>query len=85
VWVDTMMREDLGFIESKINPLDNAVNTFVGFNVIGIIPLAPFLFIYALDLNLFTGNTFFVFGASYCNFILFDWWHKWKGCTKTHY
>jgi vacuolar iron transporter family protein len=58
VWVDTMMREDLGFIESKINPLDNAVNTFVGFNVIGIIPLAPFFFIYALDLNLFTGNTF---------------------------
>ena len=58
VWVDTMMREELGLIESKINPRDNAVNTFVGFNVIGIIPLAPFLFIYALGLNLFTGNTF---------------------------
>jgi VIT1/CCC1 family predicted Fe2+/Mn2+ transporter len=57
VWIDTMMREELGLIEGKINPLDNAVNTFVGFNVIGIIPLVPFLFSYALGLNL-TGNTF---------------------------
>ena len=58
VWLDTMMREELGLVENKVNPLDNAVNTFVGFNLIGVIPLLPFLFIYALDLNLFTGSIF---------------------------
>jgi hypothetical protein len=41
-----MMREELGLIEGKNNPLDNAVNTFLGFNIIGIIPLIPFLFLY---------------------------------------
>jgi len=58
VWLDTMMKEELGLIENKTNPLDNAVNTFVGFNLIGIIPLLPFLFIYALDLNLVTSSIF---------------------------
>lgn len=59
VWVDTMMSEELGLIEGKNNPLDNAINTFVGFNVIGIIPLLPFLFVYVSGLNLSTGNAFF--------------------------
>ena len=58
VWLDTMMREELGLIENKTNPLDNAVNTFVGFNLIGIIPLLPFLFIYALKLDLITSSIF---------------------------
>lgn len=58
VWLDTMMREELGLIENKTNPLDNAVNTFVGFNLIGIIPLLPFLFIYALELDLITSSIF---------------------------
>ena len=45
-------------MRGKINPFDNAVNTFVGFNILGIISLIPFLFVYALCLNLYTGNIF---------------------------
>lgn len=58
-WIDTMMREELGLIEGKNNPLDNAVNTFVGFNVIGIIPLIPFVFLYVSGLNLSIRDAFF--------------------------
>ena len=48
VWIDTMVREEVGLIEDKNKrPLDTAITTFVGFNTIGIIPLIPFMFLYA--------------------------------------
>ena len=43
VWVDTMMKEELGLIEDNKKPLDSSVSTFVGFNLIGLIPLIPFM------------------------------------------
>lgn len=43
VWVDTMMKEELGLIEDEKNPIDSSVSTFVGFNLIGLIPLIPFM------------------------------------------
>lgn len=43
VWVDTMMKEELGLIEDGKSPLDNSVSTFIGFNLIGLIPLIPFM------------------------------------------
>ena len=43
VWVDTMMKEELGLIEDKKNPLESSVSTFIGFNLIGLIPLIPFM------------------------------------------
>ena len=43
VWIDTMMKEELGLIEDGKNPLDSSVSTFVGFNIIGVIPLIPFM------------------------------------------
>lgn len=43
VWVDTMMKEELGLIEEHKKPLESSVSTFVGFNLIGIIPLLPFV------------------------------------------
>jgi len=58
VWVDTMMREELGLIEDKNSPTVNAVNTFIGFNSIGIIPLIPFIFTYLSGFNLSIGNGF---------------------------
>ena len=58
VWVDTMMREELGLIEDKNSPMVNAVNTFVGFNVIGIIPLIPFIFTYLSGFEISLGNAF---------------------------
>jgi VIT1/CCC1 family predicted Fe2+/Mn2+ transporter len=59
VWVDTMMREEIGLIEQKISPVENAINTFVGFTSIGIIPLVPFLFVYVSGFILPTSNAFF--------------------------
>ena len=43
VWVDTMMKEELGLIEDGKNPLESSVSTFIGFNLVGLIPLIPFM------------------------------------------
>ena len=52
VWVDTMMREELGLVEDEKEPIDSSVSTFVGFNIIGVIPLIPFIIFFAFDSNL---------------------------------
>ena len=43
VWIDTMMKEELGLIEDEKNPMHSSVSTFVGFNIVGLIPLIPFM------------------------------------------
>ena len=43
VWVDTMMKEELGLMEDKKRPLDSSISTFIGFNLVGLIPLIPFM------------------------------------------
>lgn len=51
VWVDTMMREEVGLIEDEgKRPIDAALSSFVGFIVIGLIPLIPFIFMNFLTL-----------------------------------
>ena len=52
VWVDTMMKEELGLIEDEKNPIDSSVSTFVGFNLIGLIPLIPFMVFMAIGIEL---------------------------------
>jgi vacuolar iron transporter family protein len=59
VWIDTMMKEELGLIEGKYSPSISAINTFLGFNSIGIIPLIPFIFIHVLGLSISTSNALF--------------------------
>jgi VIT1/CCC1 family predicted Fe2+/Mn2+ transporter len=54
-----MMREELGLIEQKISPIENAFNTFIGFTSIGIIPLVPFLLVYFSGSLLSASNAFF--------------------------
>ena len=71
VWLDTMMREELGLIEDSKKPINAAVSTFVGFNLIGLIPLLPFA-IFLIDSNnidnailysvSFTAGAFFLIG-----------------------
>jgi len=53
VWIDTMMKEELGLVENEKNPMHSSISTFVGFNVIGIIPLIPFIvfMITGIDVN----------------------------------
>lgn len=74
VWLDTMMKEELGLIEDGKRPIAGAISTFVGFNIIGIIPLIPFIFLYVGDFNIsefhsflysvvFTGIAFLVIGV----------------------
>lgn len=76
VWVDTMMKEELGLIEGKRRPLDTALTTFVAFNTIGVIPLLPFVAMLAagsavvasatnafLYSSVFTAAAFFTIGA----------------------
>ena len=51
VWVDTMMKEELGLIEDDKRPIDSSVSTFVGFNLVGLIPLLPFMIFIAMGIN----------------------------------
>ena len=72
VWVDTMMREELGLIEDEKRPLDSAISTFIGFNIVGLVPLIPFLAFFVLGINanseafyysvIATGAAFFIVG-----------------------
>lgn len=51
VWVDTMMKEELGLIEDEKSPLESSISTFIGFNVIGLIPLIPFMIFLMIGLE----------------------------------
>ncbi|HEU4447955.1 MAG TPA: VIT1/CCC1 transporter family protein [Nitrososphaeraceae archaeon] len=73
VWIDTMMREELGLIEDKKQPLDAAITTFAAFNLVGLIPLIPFIFLHFSGFAIltehafiysviFTGISFFIIG-----------------------
>ncbi len=67
VWIDTMMKEELGLIEDEKNPIDSSISTFVGFNLIGLIPLLPFMIFIAMGIDpnsdAFVYSTVFVLSA----------------------
>ncbi|MDH3677164.1 MAG: VIT1/CCC1 transporter family protein [Nitrosopumilus sp.] len=67
VWIDTMMKEELGLIEDAKCPLDSSISTFVGFNLIGLIPLMPFMIFVAMGMDpnsdAFIFSTIFVISA----------------------
>ncbi len=46
IWVDTMMADELGLLESQKNPWKTAGVTYLGFIVIGIIPLLSYVLSY---------------------------------------
>ena len=70
VWVDTMMKEELGLIEDGKKPLDSSVSTFIGFNVIGVIPLLPFIIFLVLGLDVNSTANIFSTGFTIAAFFL---------------
>lgn len=73
IWIDTMMKEELGLIEDGRNPVNTALSTIAGFVIIGLIPLIPFVFLYVAGVSIsadqsftystiFTGGAFFLIG-----------------------
>ena len=72
VWIDTMMKEELSLMEDDKRALDSSISTFVGFNLIGLIPMIPFMMfmIMGVDPNsdaflysiIFVVSAFFIVG-----------------------
>lgn len=56
VWVDTMMSDELRLLESTKSPWKTAINTYIGFVTIGVIPLLAYVLAYFFPL--FQQNTF---------------------------
>ena len=82
VWLDTMMREELGVAKQITSPLKAAWATFFAFVTIGFFPLIPFItnyFFPYISMNLFTISiaitafAFFVVGASKSCFTHKNW------------
>lgn len=82
LWVDTMMREELGYAETLPNELRAGLSTLVAFVVVGFIPLMAFVadalapgdlpntFLWSTVL---TGVAFFVVGALKARFVERGW------------
>lgn len=83
LWLDTMMREELGIIEDKHQPWKVAAVTFVAFIVFGSIPVLVYVFGHLLsvpaDMALFkicivaTGVALFLVGALRSRFTFEHW------------
>jgi vacuolar iron transporter family protein len=61
VWIDTMMREELGLVEDTKRPLDTAATTFVAFNLVGLIPLLPFVAMFAAGFSVISASDAFTY------------------------
>lgn len=71
-WVDIMMVEELGIIQSDESPLKNAIATFLSFGLFGFVPLTAHVFSYFIaglrphafvSACILTGLTLFALGA----------------------
>ncbi len=83
VWLDTMMKDELGFTPQKSAPLRAATTTFFAFLCIGIFPLLPFIvnlllpnllaapFLWSIFM---TGIAFFLIGGLKGQFVEKKWY-----------
>ena len=76
IWVDILMKEKIGSAEIKNeNPMSKAITTFSAFNLVGLIPLIPFVLVFISGFSsiytlehifvysaVFTGVSFFIIG-----------------------
>jgi VIT1/CCC1 family predicted Fe2+/Mn2+ transporter len=83
LWLETMMREELGFALDVASPLRAAAATFGAFVAVGFLPLAPFVYDLLLPGDLLrpfswsafmTGTAFFTVGALKSRFVDETWW-----------
>ncbi|MBI2545746.1 VIT1/CCC1 transporter family protein [Candidatus Woesearchaeota archaeon] len=58
VWIDTMMADELGLIESAKSPWKTAMATYIGFILIGVIPLLAYVLSFFLPI--FRSSTFLI-------------------------
>ncbi len=86
LWVETMLREELGLSLDRPNPVRAALVTFAAFVAIGALPLLSFIFDYFmrpadtrpfLFSTLLTGVAFFCVGAVKSRFVADRWY--WSG------
>lgn len=57
-WIDTMMVEELGILETKESPVKNAITTFISFSIFGFIPLLAYVL--SSTIPFFAQDTFFI-------------------------
>lgn len=66
VWVDTMMREEIGLIEDRSRrPLETAITTFVAFNLVGLIPLLPFVAMFVAGSQAVSSSDAFTYSIAF--------------------
>ena len=83
LWVDTMLREEWGLALAGPSPLKAAVSTFAAFNIVGLIPLLPFVLFYFINVSpetafavscIITAAAFFGVGAMKARYVAESWW-----------
>jgi len=83
VWVDTMLREELGLALDRPDPVRAAVVTFVAFALIGFLPLIAFILDFLFEIpgsrpflwsTVLTGMSFFTVGAIKSRFVQDRWY-----------
>jgi VIT1/CCC1 family predicted Fe2+/Mn2+ transporter len=83
VWLETMLREELGLSTDTRSPMQAAFATFVAFVIVGFLPLAPFVYLLlgGGDVpgvfgwsTVATAAAFFVVGAVKARFVEQRWW-----------
>lgn len=63
VWIDTMMKEELELVYDKRKPKDTAITTFIAFNLLGLIPLSPFIVINIIGITDISSNYAFIISS----------------------
>lgn len=83
IWVDTMMKDEFGIVEETKSALKAAVVTFLAFNLIGIIPLFPYIVEYFIEpysynmfliSSIFTSLALFLVGSIKANIVSKKWY-----------
>jgi len=70
IWVDTMMKDELGIIEEQKSPLKGGFVTFFAFNLIGFIPLLSYLISYLIHAYKYQSFTISIILTSIALFIV---------------